>query len=62
LLGGALMAAALPLKMNFLVFAIPGLVAALAMGLFMLRYRHGSQASHAAPAAKAPPAAASRSV
>lgn len=39
LLGGSLMAAALPLKMNFLVFAIPGLVAALAIGVFMLVYR-----------------------
>ena len=39
LLGGSLMAAALPLKMNFVVFAIPGLVAALAIGVFMLVYR-----------------------
>ena len=39
LLGGGLMAAALPLKMNFLVFAVPGLVAALAMGFFILWYR-----------------------
>lgn len=39
LLGGTLMAAALPLQMNFLVFAIPGLVAALAMAYFILRYR-----------------------
>jgi len=38
LLGGWLMAAALPLKMNFLVFAVPGLVAALAIGVFLLRY------------------------
>ncbi|OWW22514.1 MFS transporter [Noviherbaspirillum denitrificans] len=38
LLGGWLMAAALPLKMNFLVFAVPGLVAALAIGIFILRY------------------------
>src|SRR5574337_1556088 len=36
LLGGALMAAALPLQMNFLAFAVPGLVAAIAMGLFVL--------------------------
>lgn len=38
LLGGWLMAAALPLKMNFLVFAVPGLVAAVAIGIFILRY------------------------
>jgi AAHS family benzoate transporter-like MFS transporter len=38
LLGGWLMAAALPLSMNFLVFAAPGLVAALAIGVFLLRY------------------------
>ena len=36
LLGGSLLAAALPLQMNFLMFAIPGLVAALAMGCFIL--------------------------
>ena len=36
LLGGSLMAAALPLQMNFLVFAIPGLIAAMAMGAFVL--------------------------
>lgn len=39
LLGGWLMAASLPLTMNFLVFAVPGLVAALAIGVFILRYR-----------------------
>nr|WP_198981903.1 MFS transporter [Herbaspirillum sp. ASV7] len=39
LLGGWLMAASLPLSMNFLVFAVPGLVAALAIGVFILRYR-----------------------
>ncbi|KAB2905542.1 MAG: MFS transporter [Burkholderiaceae bacterium] len=39
LLGGALMAAALPLQMNFLAFAIPGLVAAMAMGVFVLVQR-----------------------
>lgn len=38
LLGGSLLAAALPLKMNFLVFAIPGLVAAIAIGVFILGY------------------------
>lgn len=39
LLGGSLLAAALPLKLNFLAFAVPGLVAALAMGAFILWYR-----------------------
>ena len=39
LLGGWLMAAALPLQLNFLVFAVPGLVAALAIGVFILWYR-----------------------
>ena len=38
LLGGGLLAAALPLKMNFLVFAVPGLIAAVAMGFFILWY------------------------
>jgi AAHS family benzoate transporter-like MFS transporter len=57
LLGGALMAAALPLKMNFLVFAVPGLVAALAIGIFLLRYRHGQRAvtAEAAPTVTAAP-------
>ncbi len=35
LLGGSLVAAALPLKMNFLAFAVPGLVAALAVCVFI---------------------------
>jgi len=39
LLGGTLMAAALPLNMNFLVFAVPGLVAALAIVVFMVGER-----------------------
>jgi len=57
LLGGALMAAALPLKMNFLVFAVPGLVAALAIGIFLLRYRHGQRAvaAETAPTVTATP-------
>lgn len=38
LLGGSLMAAALPLQMNFLIFAAPGLVAALAIGFSILWY------------------------
>ena len=36
LLGGALMTAQLPLQLNFMVFAIPGAVAALAMLVFSL--------------------------
>lgn len=43
LLGGSLMAAALPLKMNFIAFAIPGLIAALAMGFFIFWYRRELQ-------------------
>jgi AAHS family benzoate transporter-like MFS transporter len=39
LLGGTLMAAALPLNMNFIMFSIPGLVAALAIGVFIIRQR-----------------------
>ena len=39
LLGGSLLAAALPLQMNFLAFALPGLVAAMAMGAFVLWYK-----------------------
>ncbi|MEZ2720592.1 MFS transporter [Paenalcaligenes hominis] len=35
-LGGTLMAMALPLKMNFLAFAIPGVIAALAIGVFII--------------------------
>ncbi|MFJ3056809.1 MFS transporter [Herbaspirillum sp. NPDC087042] len=45
LLGGWLMAASLPLSMNFLVFAVPGLVAALAIGVFILRYRGVARAA-----------------
>ena len=47
LLGGSLMAASLPLKSNFFVFAVPGLVAALAIVVFMLVTRRG--AGHARP-------------
>lgn len=57
LLGGSLMAAALPLKMNFVVFAIPGLVAALAIGVFMLVYRPRAAA---APQPAQPPAVGAR--
>lgn len=45
LLGGWLMAEALPLKLNFLVFAVPGLVAALAIGFFIFWYRGKAEAS-----------------
>lgn len=45
LLGGALMAAALPLQMNFLAFAVPGLVAAMAMGIFVLVQRSKTTAA-----------------
>ncbi|EIJ48682.1 major facilitator superfamily benzoate permease [Herbaspirillum sp. GW103] len=62
LLGGALMAAALPLSMNFLVFAIPGLVAALAFGIFLLRYRHGQRAVAAEATSTVSAATISRSV
>ncbi len=48
LLGGWLMAAALPLQLNFLVFAVPGLVAALAIGVFILWYRRMSSQQRAA--------------
>ncbi len=48
LLGGTLMAAALPLQMNFLAFAVPGLVAAMAMGIFVLTQR-GSAAGVVRP-------------
>lgn len=37
ILGGALMAAELPLQANFLAFAIPGTIAAVAMTVFSLR-------------------------
>jgi len=53
LLGGSLMAAALPLKMNFLIFAAPGLVAALAMGGFILWHRRGTPASDPASVTEA---------
>lgn len=51
LLGGSLLAAALPLKLNFLAFAVPGLVAALAMVAFILWYRRDDSQAQAAPAA-----------
>jgi len=54
LLGGWLMAAALPLQMNFLVFAVPGLVAALAIGFFILYYRDKQEAPQVVVAAVRP--------
>lgn len=44
-LGGTLMAMALPLKMNFLAFAIPGVIATLAIGIFILNLRQRSRAA-----------------
>lgn len=63
LLGGSLMAAALPLKMNFLAFAAPGLIAAVAMSVLALRERRGhrdaavseSTPVHPSATAAAPP-------
>ena len=59
LLGGSLLAAALPLKLNFVAFAVPGLVAALAMGAFILWYRRDTGQSQSAPAVNLQPARAS---
>ena len=62
LLGGSLLAAALPLQMNFLVFAIPGLVATLAMGCFILFNRRSATplvAPVANPASRRAPTAVS---
>ncbi|WP_051249010.1 MFS transporter [Acidovorax sp. JHL-9] len=50
LLGGSLLAAKLPLNMNFLAFALPGLVAALAMGGFILWYRRDAGLAQASVA------------
>ncbi|MDO4232009.1 MAG: MFS transporter [Lautropia sp.] len=47
LLGGSLMAVALPLKMNFLAFAAPGLLAAVAIGVLAVRERRANQGSAA---------------
>ncbi len=46
LLGGSLVAAALPLKMNFLAFAVPGLVAALAVCVFIVGNRRKAAIDH----------------
>ncbi|GAB5343260.1 MFS transporter [Pseudomonas fluorescens] len=50
LLGGALMAIELPLQLNFMVFAIPGAIAALAMTVFVLNERRTRIALPAAAA------------
>ena len=53
LLGGALMAINLPLQLNFIAFAIPGAIAALAMALFTLSGQRCQAANAALTAAKA---------
>jgi len=50
LLGGALLGINLPLQLNFIAFAIPGVIAALAMTVFAVS---GQRSSDAAPAALA---------
>ena len=51
LLGGALMTAQLPLQLNFMVFAIPGAIAALAMLVFSLLQQRPAMAAKPAYAA-----------
>ncbi|MBG0841838.1 MFS transporter [Ectopseudomonas toyotomiensis] len=53
LLGGALMAINLPLQLNFIAFAVPGAIAALAMALFTLSGQRRQAATAALAAAKA---------
>ena len=53
LLGGALMAINLPLQLNFIAFAVPGAIAALAMALFTISGQRRQVASAALAAAKA---------
>ena len=53
LLGGALMAINLPLQLNFIAFAVPGAIAALAMAVFTLSGQRRQAASAAMAAAKA---------
>ncbi|RMH83577.1 MFS transporter [Pseudomonas sp. AOB-7] len=53
LLGGALMAINLPLQLNFIAFAVPGAIAALAMAVFTLSGQRRQAASAALAAAKA---------
>ncbi|WP_431699785.1 MFS transporter [Pseudomonas sp. BR20] len=49
LLGGVLMASELPLQLNFMAFAIPGAVAALAMSVFALNERRSDVALSTPP-------------
>ncbi|GAD63481.1 MFS transporter [Aquipseudomonas alcaligenes] len=53
LLGGALMAINLPLQLNFIAFAVPGAIAALAMAVFTLSGQRRQAASAVLTAAKA---------
>lgn len=53
LLGGALMAINLPLQLNFIAFAVPGAIAALAMAVFTLSGQRCQATSAALAAAKA---------
>ncbi|MGN0923135.1 MFS transporter [Ectopseudomonas mendocina] len=53
LLGGALMAINLPLQLNFIAFAVPGAIAALAMAVFTLSGQRRQAADAALLAAKA---------
>ena len=53
LLGGALMAINLPLQLNFIAFAVPGAIAALAMAVFTLSGQRRQAADDALVAAKA---------
>lgn len=50
LLGGALMGIEMPLQLNFMAFAVPGAIAALAMTAFALNERRGSPVVIAASA------------
>ena len=53
LLGGALMGINLPLQLNFMAFAIPGAIAAIAMGVFAISAQRRSSAPLVLDAAKA---------
>jgi AAHS family benzoate transporter-like MFS transporter len=45
LLGGALHASSLPLQASFLIFAVPGLIGAIAVLVFLIQNSPGRQAS-----------------
>ncbi|MBM7059096.1 MFS transporter [Pseudomonas sp. UL073] len=53
LLGGALMGINLPLQLNFMAFAVPGVIAALAMLVYSLNERRGQSVAAPLLAAKA---------